>query len=250
MRGRTTKGLPTSTVVSLRPARQRRRAAIDDAAAVGLGDPPSQSLGQRLAYPPRVSLNGLLLAGFAAVLLLMSGFLTLALPNPLQWGTPWALQAVLPYTLQLPLALSLGVFLGPIMGVGFLALYIVVGLCGIPIFANGGGLGYVLQPGFGYWLAVLLVCAPLAQRFHRFCLAERHSIWRVLKQGLVSMLIIHALGATYLICLSLGGQIPAQDIPGWLSRLSLEPLPYDCLAALLGLSLVRPLRLLCWWILY
>ena len=30
--------------------------------------------------------------------------------------------------------------------------YLMVGLLGVPVFANGGGLGYVLQPTFGYLL--------------------------------------------------------------------------------------------------
>lgn len=37
-----------------------------------------------------------------------------------------------------------------------IALYIFMGLIGIPVFTNGGGIGYVLQPTFGYLIGFLL----------------------------------------------------------------------------------------------
>ncbi len=38
--------------------------------------------------------------------------------------------------------------------------YIILGLCGLPIFSNGGGVGYIFQPTFGYLLAM-----PIAAYF-------------------------------------------------------------------------------------
>lgn len=40
------------------------------------------------------------------------------------------------------------------------AAYVLLGLIGVPIFVNGGGIGYILDPTFGYLVAFLL-CAPL-----------------------------------------------------------------------------------------
>jgi biotin transport system substrate-specific component len=34
--------------------------------------------------------------------------------------------------------------------------YILLGLLGIPVFAEGGGPGYILQPTFGYLVAFVL----------------------------------------------------------------------------------------------
>lgn len=68
-----------------------------------------------------------------------------------------------PFTMQ-----DFVVFLTPIVfgpRVAFLGfgLYMLLGLIGLPIFASGGGIGYVLMPTFGYlvgfWFSTLLVGA-------------------------------------------------------------------------------------------
>lgn len=57
---------------------------------------------------------------------------------------------VVPFTLQLLFTTLAGVILGSRLGAISVLLYIILGLIGIPIFTNGGGIGYVLQPTFGY----------------------------------------------------------------------------------------------------
>lgn len=46
-----------------------------------------------------------------------------------------------------------GILLGPNLGALSQALYLILGLLGLPIFASGGGISYVLQPTFGFLLA-------------------------------------------------------------------------------------------------
>ena len=62
-----------------------------------------------------------------------------------------------PLTFQLIVAIASGIFLGPKFGPLSQAVYLVLGLIGVPIFADGGGIAYVLRPTFGY-----LVSLPLA----------------------------------------------------------------------------------------
>jgi len=40
--------------------------------------------------------------------------------------------------------------------------YLILGLAGLPVFANGGGIGYVLQPTFGYLLSLPLAAYVVA----------------------------------------------------------------------------------------
>lgn len=54
------------------------------------------------------------------------------------------------YTLQFLFTLLAGAILGGRLGALCVGMYIVMGLIGIPVFASGGGFGYVLQPTFGY----------------------------------------------------------------------------------------------------
>ncbi len=60
-------------------------------------------------------------------------------------------------TLQTLAVYLSGCLLGPFRGALSQCLYIMLGLLGLPIFSQGGGLGYVLSPSFGY-----LAAFPLA----------------------------------------------------------------------------------------
>lgn len=57
---------------------------------------------------------------------------------------------VVPFTLQYLFTMLAGLLLGRKRGFLAVCAYILLGLAGLPIFAQGGGIGYVLQPSFGY----------------------------------------------------------------------------------------------------
>ena len=65
-----------------------------------------------------------------------------------------------PFTLQVPAVLLAGIALGPWLGAASQMAYLAVGLIGLPVFATGGGPGYVLTPTFGF-LAGFVVAAPV-----------------------------------------------------------------------------------------
>ena len=56
------------------------------------------------------------------------------------------------FTLQFFFVLLCGLWLGPQKGAMAVGGYVLLGLFGVPVFAGGGGLGYVLRPSFGYLL--------------------------------------------------------------------------------------------------
>lgn len=57
---------------------------------------------------------------------------------------------LVPMTLQVFFVLLSGILLGPKGGVLSQALYLLMGLLGLPVFANGGGLQTILDPTFGF----------------------------------------------------------------------------------------------------
>ena len=61
----------------------------------------------------------------------------------------------MPMTLQFAVVLLSGILLGPYLGLTSVFVYILLGLAGLPVFAAGGGIGYVLMPSFGYILGFL-----------------------------------------------------------------------------------------------
>lgn len=84
------------------------------------------------------------------------------------------------FTLQFLFVLLAGMLLGARRASVSAGVYVAVGLCGIPVFAAGGGPQYVLRPSFGYLLGFIaaaavvgILCEKLkARRFPQFFLAS------------------------------------------------------------------------------
>jgi len=115
-----------------------------------------------------------------------------ALPIP---GTP------VPLTLQVPAVVFVGVLLGARMGAGSMALYLALGVAGLPVFAPIGvpsvGIARLLGPTGGYLLAYP-VAAALAGG-----LAGDARSWRRLAAGLLAgMAAIYVGGIAQLAVLS------------------------------------------------
>ena len=77
---------------------------------------------------------------------------------------PFALAAI---SLQFLFTAMAGILLGAGYGALSQGVYVLIGLVGVPIFALGGGLSYVLQPTFGFLLGLIpsaFVIGKLAKR--------------------------------------------------------------------------------------
>ena len=57
-----------------------------------------------------------------------------------------------PFSLQIFFAILAGALLGSRQGAMSIVIYLLLGLCGLPVFTKGAGLSYLLQPTFGYLL--------------------------------------------------------------------------------------------------
>ena len=63
------------------------------------------------------------------------------------------------FTLQDMFTVMAGVLLGWKWGAASQAAYVVLGLVGLPVFTQGGGLSYVFQPSFGFLLGMIPAAA-------------------------------------------------------------------------------------------
>ncbi|MCQ4671557.1 biotin transporter BioY [Lactonifactor longoviformis] len=59
------------------------------------------------------------------------------------------------FTLQFLFVLMAGMVLGSRLGAVSVGVYVLLGLLGLPVFAAGGGFGYIFRPSFGYLIGFI-----------------------------------------------------------------------------------------------
>lgn len=64
--------------------------------------------------------------------------------------------AGVPHSFQFFFAVMAGLLLGGKLGACTVAVYVIMGLIGIPVFTGGGGFYYILQPTFGYLIGFII----------------------------------------------------------------------------------------------
>lgn len=114
---------------------------------------------------------------------------------------------LVPFTMQTFFIVLAGMLLGKDLGAASALVYLLIGLAGIPVFTQGGGIGYVLKPSFGYligFVAGAFVTGAIARK------AGHPSFWRLLIAALLGLIAVYVLGTTYFYFLSnyyLGNQV-------------------------------------------
>ncbi len=150
--------------------------------------PASSAAGGAMGLLARsTSLRRVLAAGAGVVLTALAA--RVAVPVP---GSP------VPFTLQVLAVLLAGVALGPRLGAASMAAYLGAGAVGLPVFAAGGGLPYLLGPTGGYLLAF-----PAAAAAAGWGARERDGLARHALGLAAAVLAVHAGGAGWLVA-SLG----------------------------------------------
>lgn len=106
---------------------------------------------------------------------------------------------VVPFTLQFLFTTLAGLLLGGRIGAVSVGAYVVLGLIGLPIFAEGGGFWYITKPSFGYLIGFI----PAAYTTGK--LAEKTaplSFRRILGANFAGLGIVYTVGMAYyyIIC--------------------------------------------------
>ncbi|SHF17416.1 biotin transporter BioY [Alkalibacter saccharofermentans] len=138
---------------------------------------------------------------------------------------------MIPFTLQFMFTNLAGMMLGPIYGALSVTIYVILGLIGLPVFANGGGIGYIFQPTFGYLLAFILA-AYVAGKMTRK--EENRNLLGYIKASITGLLIVYVLGFVYYYLLAsfvLGLNVNPSVL---FLHAFLLPLPGDILSCFLG----------------
>lgn len=100
---------------------------------------------------------------------------------------------VVPFTLQYPMTMLAGLLLGGKYGSLSVAAYVILGLLGVPVFAEGSGISYVLKPTFGYLLGFIVgtyVTGRIAE-------GGKVTYKRLLAADFAGMIIVYIFGMVY-----------------------------------------------------
>jgi biotin transport system substrate-specific component len=144
-----------------------------------------------------------------------------------------------PLTLQTAAVLLSGILLGPRLGSLSQLVYLVIGLMGAPVFAQGGGPGYVLNPTFGYLFGFMGGAAAAGFLAGEWRRAGAVRLFCAMASGLA---VIYLCGGLYLywnITVLQGKSVSFLHVAriGWLL-----PLPGDLVKILLLVPLIKILR--------
>lgn len=150
---------------------------------------------------------------------------------------------LIPFTLQTFFVMMAGTLLGAKYAAGSALVYVLIGLCGVPVFTGGGGFMYVFQPTFGYLIGFIFAAFVIGMIVNK----DQRSSWKRLLAGNFAGLIIwYAFGIIYYWMIAkyyLGDPVAMGSL---LVPFILLPLPGDLikmtLAILLGKRLLPILR--------
>lgn len=128
----------------------------------------------------RSKTKNMILAALFAGLIAIGAFIKIPIP-------------VVPFTLQFLFTMLAGLLLGANWGFLSVGLYLVIGLIGFPVFAQGGGLSYIFQPSFGYLIGFALG----AYATGRIVENKLPSYGRLLMANLTGLAIVYLVGLVY-----------------------------------------------------
>ncbi|MBP1736633.1 MAG: Substrate-specific component BioY of biotin transporter [Oscillospiraceae bacterium] len=141
-----------------------------------------------------------------------------------------------PITLQFLFTALAGVLLGARYGALSQAVYILLGLAGIPLFTHGGGLGYVFQPTFGFLLGLIPAAWLIGKLTQGNCGLVRSALACVAGDA-----VLYLIGTPYVYLIM--KFYMAKEVSFWVvAKGMLVFLPGDALKIAVTVFLMKPLR--------
>ncbi len=147
---------------------------------------------------------------------------------------------ICPLTLQFLFTTMAGIVLGGKKGACCVAVYVLLGLIGVPVFTSGGGITYVLQPTFGYFPGFIIgtfITGKIANE-------GTPTNFRLMTASLAGLAVVYTIGTLYCGAISrfwLGSSVDVSDL---IRICILTPLPGDlikCLAATVLAKKILPI---------
>lgn len=143
---------------------------------------------KRRSAPRELAVSGLFAALIAA-----GAFIKITIPVQ-----PYPMH----FTLQWFFVLLAGLLLDKKLAAGSVGTYLLIGLLGVPVFAAGGGLGYLVRPTFGFLLGFFLAAYAMAWICEKMRKQTAMTFWKLMIPAVAGLLIYYATGALYFYVIS------------------------------------------------
>jgi biotin transport system substrate-specific component len=134
----------------------------------------------------RIKTKDMILTAIFSALMVVGAYVKILLP-------------VVPFSFQPFFCALAGILLGSKLGALSQIIYIVLGLTGLPVFTQGGGLMYVLKPSFGYiigFIAGAYVIGKVSE------LLKTINFKNTLISVMSGLIVIYAIGIPYVYLIS------------------------------------------------
>lgn len=128
-----------------------------------------------------LNIRNMILCALFAALITIGAFIKIPVP-------------VCPFTLQMLFTMLAGLLLGAKLGFAAVAVYIILGLIGVPVFTQGGGPSYILQPTFGYLIGFAAGSYIIGLMTEKYI---RPSLRRLLAANFINLFIVYLFGMVY-----------------------------------------------------
>lgn len=106
---------------------------------------------------------------------------------------------VVPFTLQFLFTMMAGLLLGGKLGAISVGIYMILGLIGLPVFAEGGGIWYLAKPSFGYIIGFCIASFVTGKMVEKM---SNLTIPKYLLANFTGLIIVYGAGMIYyyIIC--------------------------------------------------
>ena len=131
------------------------------------------------------------LCGLFAALIAVGAFIKITLPSQ-----PYPFT----FSLQWLFVLLAGFLLGAKLGTLSVAAYVIIGLCGVPVFVHGGGPQYIFRAGFGFLLGFILaafIIGALSSRLPRIGGGAGGELVRLMIAAVAGLVAYYFVGTAY-----------------------------------------------------
>lgn len=120
-----------------------------------------------------------------AALSVVGAFLKINIPLPLY---------TMHFTLQWFFVLMAGFILGSRLGALSVMVYLLLGLSGLPVFASGGGIGYILKPTFGFLIGFVFAAYAIGRLTE---ILKPTKVYQYVIPATVGLFVYYGFGAIY-----------------------------------------------------